>query len=97
MFHWCPEPLRQPPGSVPLASSALAGQGAFRIGPRQFGFSFSVDVDAFAVAERLSHVTDLFPDGGDEAVWVETKRHIGECRRVCDRLLDNVVRRMVLV
>jgi GMP synthase-like glutamine amidotransferase len=95
MFHWCLEPLRRPQGSVALASSTLAGQGAFRIGPRQFGFSFSVDVDAFAVAERLWRVEELFPDGGDEVVWADTKRYIGDCRRVCDRLLDNVVRLMV--
>jgi len=96
MFHWCLEPLRQPQGSVALASSTLPGQGAFRIGPRQFGFSFSVDVDVFAVAERLSYVAELFPDGGDEAVWADTKRYVGDYRRVCDRLLDNVVRLMVL-
>lgn len=95
MFHWCLEPLRRPQGSVALASSTLAGHGAFRIGPRQFGFSFSVDVDAFAIAERLSHVEELFPDGGDEAVWADTKRYIGNCRRACDRLLDNMVRLMV--
>lgn len=95
MFQWCLEPLRRPLGSVPLASSTLAGQ-SFRIGPRQFGFSFSVDVDAFAIAERLSHVEELFPDRGDEAVWADTKRYIGDYRRVRDRLLDNVVRRMAL-
>ncbi|HXU83501.1 MAG TPA: hypothetical protein VN914_19045 [Polyangia bacterium] len=96
MFHWCLEPLRRPQGSVAIASSTLPGHGAFRIGPRQFGFSFSVDVDAFAIAERLSYVEELFPDHGDEAVWADTKRYIGSCRRVCDRLLDNVVRLMVL-
>jgi len=95
MFHWCLERLRQPQGAVALASSTLPGQGAFRIGSRQFGFSFSVYVDAFPIAERLSYVERLFPDGGDETVWADTMRYMEDCRRACDRLLDNVVRLMV--
>jgi GMP synthase-like glutamine amidotransferase len=94
-FHWYAEGVPAPGGATALASSAMEGHHAFRLGPRQFGFSFHIETDAVGVAERLRHAEPLLVDEEGERVWAETKQHIYDHRKVCDRLLDNVIRALL--
>lgn len=86
VFQWHGDTFAIPDGAVPLASSPLCANQAFRYGPWAYGLQFHVEVTAAMIAEWLAApeaCSELGELGGEthvQRVLAQTLQHI-------DRLL----------
>jgi len=84
---------------VPLASTAVCRNQAFRLGWRCFALQFHCELSAEDVAtwvrEDAAYVREANGEEGGAKILADTERHFAEVRPAWDRLLRNIIGQML--
>jgi GMP synthase (glutamine-hydrolysing) len=99
VLHWHGDTFDLPTGAILLASTLQCKNQMFRIGRRQFGLQFHIeldehDIEAWLAADPAYVRGALGPDGA-ERVRSDTLRYLSRYRARGDRLLEQLVRAML--
>lgn len=98
VLHWHGDTFDLPPGATLLASTLTCENQMFRLGRRQFGVQFHVeleasDIDAWLAADA-NYVRGALGDDGPERVRRDTTRFMPGFEEKTERLLDTLFRVM---
>jgi GMP synthase (glutamine-hydrolysing) len=99
VLHWHGDTFDLPRGATLLASTLQCENQMYRLGARQFGLQFHVelseaDVGAWLEADRDYVIGALGPDG-PARITRDARRHLPRLVERGDRLLDNLVRALL--
>lgn len=99
VLHWHGDTFDLPAGAVRLAETDVCPNQAFRIGDHAFGLQFHPEVDA-AMAQRWAEedadfVAAALGPGGPARIIAEAEGAAGRMRTPGDRLLDNILDRLI--
>lgn len=99
MLHWHGDTFELPRGATLLASTLACENQMFRLGRRQFGLQFhvelnAVDIEAWVAADG-DYVRGALGAAGAERIRRDTARFMPRFEAKTERLLDNLVRAMV--
>lgn len=94
VLHWHGDTFDLPPGAALLASTLACENQMFRLGRRQFGLQFHVELEEADVASWVNTDRDyvvgaLGPDGPDR-ITRDARRYLPRLKERGDRLLGNV-------
>jgi GMP synthase (glutamine-hydrolysing) len=99
VLHWHGDTFDLPRGAMPLASSAVCRNQAFRIGWKHFALQFHCELPKEAVAvwvrEDAAFVREANGDAGGARILADTELHYAEARLGWDRLLRNIIGQML--
>jgi len=99
VLHWHGDTFDLPRGGMPLASTPLCRNQAFRLGWKHFALQFhcelsAEDVDVWA-REDADYVREANGDEGSARILADTERYFAAARPVWDRLLRNIIGQML--
>ena len=96
VFHWHGDAFDVPPGAIPLASSALTPQQAFRHGRAAYGLLFHMEMDEGLVRAMVESFGEELRDAGADGdrILAEAPRAVREMRRVGSIVFDRWVDRI---
>jgi GMP synthase (glutamine-hydrolysing) len=99
VLHWHGDTFELPPGATLLASTLECENQMYRLGRRQFGLQFHIELDEADVERWLAADPDyvqgaLGPTGADR-IRRDTARYLPRFRERGDRLLDRIVAAML--
>jgi GMP synthase-like glutamine amidotransferase len=99
VLHWHGDTFDLPRGAVPLASTPICRNQAFRLGWKQFALQFHCELAAEDVAmwvrEDADYVREANGDDGAARILAETERCYAEAKPAWDRLLGNIIGQML--
>jgi GMP synthase-like glutamine amidotransferase len=99
VLHWHGDTFDLPRGCMPLASTALCRNQAFRLGWRSFGLQFHCELTAEDVAvwvrEDAAYVRESNGPQGGAQILADTERYYADAKPVWDRLLRNIIGQML--
>jgi GMP synthase (glutamine-hydrolysing) len=99
VLHWHGDTFDLPRGGMPLASTSVCRNQAFRLGWRHFGLQFHCELTAEAVAawvrQDAAYVRAANGDDGCARILADTERNFADARPVWDRLLRNIIGQML--
>jgi len=95
VLHWHGDTFDLPPGATLLASTLSCENQMYRLGRRQFGLQFHVELDEPDVATWLEadpdYVRGALGPGGAERIRRDTPRFMPRYKAQGDRLLDQII------
>jgi GMP synthase-like glutamine amidotransferase len=99
VLHWHGDTFDLPRGATLLASTLPCENQMFRLGRRQFGLQFHVelgesDVPAWIEADR-DYVVGALGPGGPDRITRDTRLHLPRFVERGDRLLDNIAKALL--
>jgi GMP synthase (glutamine-hydrolysing) len=99
VLHWHGDTFDLPRGAVPLASTPVCRNQAFRLGWKHFALQFHCELAADDVAvwvrEDAAYVREANGEDGGARILADTERHFADARPVWDCLLRNVIGQML--
>jgi GMP synthase-like glutamine amidotransferase len=99
VLHWHGDTFDLPRGAVPLASTPVCRNQAFRLGWKHFALQFHCELPAEAIAvwarEDAAYVREANGDDGGARILADTERFFAEAKPVWDRLLRNIIGEML--
>jgi GMP synthase-like glutamine amidotransferase len=99
VLHWHGDTFDLPRGAVPLASTPVCRNQAFRLGWRHFALQFHCELSAEAIAlwvrEDAAYVREANGDDGGARILADTERYFADAQPVWDRLLRNIIGQML--
>ena len=99
VLHWHGDTFDLPRGAVPLASTPLCRNQAFRLGWKHFALQFHCELPAEAipvwVREDAAYVREANGDDGGARILADTERYYADAKPVWDRLLRNIIGQML--
>jgi GMP synthase-like glutamine amidotransferase len=99
VLHWHGDTFDLPRGAVPLASTPVCRNQAFRLGWKHFALQFHCELPAEAIAvwvrEDAAYVREANGEDGGARILADTARHHAEAKPVWDRLLRNIIGQML--
>jgi GMP synthase-like glutamine amidotransferase len=99
VLHWHGDTFDLPDGATRLASSLACENQMFRVGARQFGLQFHVEIRAEDVprwlAEGSDYVRESLGEEGGARILRDTAQFLPRASTRGDRLLDNLVRALL--
>jgi GMP synthase-like glutamine amidotransferase len=99
VLHWHGDTFDLPRGAVPLASTPVCRNQAFRLGWKQFALQFHCELAADDVAmwvrEDADYVREANGADGGARILADTARCYAEARPAWDRLLGNIIGQML--
>jgi GMP synthase-like glutamine amidotransferase len=99
VLHWHGDTFDLPRGAVPLASTAVCRNQAFRLGWRCFALQFHCELSAEDVAtwvrEDAAYVREANGEEGGAKILADTERHFADAQPAWDRLLRNIIGQML--
>lgn len=87
LFQWHEDAFSLPKGCVPLATSGLCMNQAFRYGSKVYGFQFHLEVDE-RIIERWLKISSQSP----ERIREETPRHIDRLRELSRKIFGEFIK-----
>jgi len=101
VLHWHGDTFDLPRGAVPLASTLVCRNQAFRLGWRCFALQFHCELSAGDVGtwvrEDAEYVREYNGPAGGAQILADTERHFADTQPVWDRLLRNIIGQMLEV
>jgi GMP synthase-like glutamine amidotransferase len=99
VLHWHGDTFDLPRGAIPLASTAVCRNQAFRLGWRVYALQFHCELAKDDVAMWVREDADYVresngPEGGAQ-ILADTERHFDAASLVWDRLLRNIIDQML--
>ncbi len=99
MLHWHGDTFDLPRGATLLASTLACENQMFRLGRRQFGIQFHVELDASDIdawlAADADYVRGALGAGGAERIRRDTARFMPRFETKTDRWLDTLLRTLL--
>jgi GMP synthase-like glutamine amidotransferase len=99
VLHWHGDTFDLPRGAVPLASTPLCRNQAFRLGWKHFALQFHCELPAEAIAvwvrEDAAYVQEANGPEGGARILADTDRFHGDAKPIWDRLLRNIIGQML--
>lgn len=99
VLHWHGDTFDLPAGAVLVASTLPCENQMFRLGRRQFGLQFHVELRASDIRTWLdadrSYVEGALGPGGPARVLHDTARYLPRLAQRGDRLLDGLIEAMI--
>jgi GMP synthase-like glutamine amidotransferase len=99
VLHWHGDTFDLPRGAVPLASTRVCRNQAFRLGWRAYALQFHCELAAEDVAvwvrEDAAYVRESNGADGAAQILADTERHFEAAKPVWDRLLRNIIDQML--
>jgi GMP synthase (glutamine-hydrolysing) len=99
VLHWHGDTFDMPRGAVPLASTPVCRNQAFRFGWKHFALQFHCELPAEAipiwVREDAVYVREANGEDGGARILADTERHFAEAKPIWDRLLRNIIGQML--
>ena len=99
VLHWHGDTFDLPRGAMPLASTPICRNQAFRIGWKHFALQFHCELPVEAVPvwvrEDAAYVREANGDDGGARILADTERYYAEARPGWDRLLRNIIGQML--
>jgi GMP synthase-like glutamine amidotransferase len=99
VLHWHGDTFDLPRGAVPLASTPVCRNQAFRLGWRAYALQFHCELAKDDVGMWVREDADYVresngPEGGAQ-ILADTERHFATAKPVWDRLLRNIIDQML--
>jgi len=99
VLHWHGDTFDLPPGATLLASTLSCPHQMFRLGRRQYGLQFHVELDGSDLEAWLAadadYVRGALGPGGVERIRRDTERYLPRFRERGDRWLDRLLAAML--
>jgi GMP synthase (glutamine-hydrolysing) len=99
VLHWHGDTFDLPRGAMPLASTSVCRNQAFRLGWKHFALQFHCELPKEAVAvwvrEDAAYVREANGEGGAARILADTERYYAEARPGWERLLRNIIGQML--
>jgi GMP synthase-like glutamine amidotransferase len=99
VLHWHGDTFDLPRGAVPLASTPVCRNQAFRLGWKHFALQFHCELSAESVPiwvrEDAAYVREANGEEGGAKILADTERYFAEAKPVWDRLLRNIIGEML--
>jgi GMP synthase-like glutamine amidotransferase len=99
VLHWHGDTFDLPRGAVPLASTSVCRNQAFRLGWKHFALQFHCELTAEAIAvwvrEDAAYVQEANGPEGGARILADTERFYADAKLIWDRLLRNIIGQML--